>query len=305
MSKRMLILTILVVASLSLSPIVTADTQEIGEGSFSGYANTWDGGEEFYTNTDGYFLFEGYAPNLDDDARSYDCPAWYQSSEQFCRVSNKISISSGDYNFTTLDLERDTDGASNSDYAVDITGKDRIYNALTETDDHDWFSIQVVAGDNVELVFNQFTEGRLDFSEKFSHIAPGEDSESSRLDLNSGTNISILIENTGTLKFQFFCTSCESNYEYKGDKIYYTFDIEIDQSSRDSDGDGESDSSDAFPNDANETADSDSDGVGDNADAYPDDPKRSVLESKDTPALSFTLTIAVALLAGLIYIRKE
>ena len=39
----------------------------------------------------------------------------------------------------------------------------------------------------------------------------------------------------------------------------------------DSDGDGVSDSQDAYPNDASESADSDGDGVGDNADAFADD----------------------------------
>jgi len=46
--------------------------------------------------------------------------------------------------------------------------------------------------------------------------------------------------------------------------------------SSDSDGDGVSDSEDAFPNDASETVDTDSDGVGDNADAFPNDPNESV-----------------------------
>jgi hypothetical protein len=40
----------------------------------------------------------------------------------------------------------------------------------------------------------------------------------------------------------------------------------------DSDSDGVGDNSDAFPNDANETMDTDGDGVGDNADAFPLDP---------------------------------
>ena len=44
----------------------------------------------------------------------------------------------------------------------------------------------------------------------------------------------------------------------------------------DSDGDGVGDNSDAFPNDASETADSDGDGVGDNSDAFPNDPTESV-----------------------------
>ena len=44
----------------------------------------------------------------------------------------------------------------------------------------------------------------------------------------------------------------------------------------DSDNDGVSDSTDAFPNDASETADSDGDGVGDNADAFPSDPNETL-----------------------------
>lgn len=44
----------------------------------------------------------------------------------------------------------------------------------------------------------------------------------------------------------------------------------------DSDGDGITDSDDAFPNDATETTDSDGDGVGDNTDAFPNDPDQTV-----------------------------
>ena len=44
----------------------------------------------------------------------------------------------------------------------------------------------------------------------------------------------------------------------------------------DSDGDGVGDNSDAFPTDPYETLDSDADGVGDNADAFPDDANESV-----------------------------
>ena len=47
----------------------------------------------------------------------------------------------------------------------------------------------------------------------------------------------------------------------------------------DSDGDGVSDDTDAFPNDPTEWADTDGDGVGDNADAFPNDPTRSSLNS--------------------------
>ena len=43
----------------------------------------------------------------------------------------------------------------------------------------------------------------------------------------------------------------------------------------DSDGDGVSNSNDAFPNDPNETTDTDGDGVGDNADAFPNDPNET------------------------------
>jgi hypothetical protein len=48
----------------------------------------------------------------------------------------------------------------------------------------------------------------------------------------------------------------------------------------DSDGDGVTDSDDAFPNDSTETTDSDGDGVGDNYDAFPNDPDQTV-ESDD------------------------
>ncbi len=44
----------------------------------------------------------------------------------------------------------------------------------------------------------------------------------------------------------------------------------------DNDGDGWSNSLDAFPDDANETIDSDSDGVGDNSDAFPNNPNESL-----------------------------
>ena len=49
----------------------------------------------------------------------------------------------------------------------------------------------------------------------------------------------------------------------------------------DSDGDGVGDSSDAFPNDSNETTDSDGDGVGDNADAFPNDPNEITDNDQD------------------------
>ena len=51
--------------------------------------------------------------------------------------------------------------------------------------------------------------------------------------------------------------------------------------SSDTDGDGVSDSEDAFPNDASETVDTDSDGVGDNADAFPNDPTETVDTDSD------------------------
>ena len=44
----------------------------------------------------------------------------------------------------------------------------------------------------------------------------------------------------------------------------------------DADGDGVGDNSDAFPNDASETLDSDADGVGDNSDAFPSDPNETL-----------------------------
>ena len=100
------------------------------------------------------------------------------------------------------------------------------------------------------------------------------------------------------------CQGYDDSIDVDGDGIADGCDDLID-----SDNDGVGDNADAFPNDANETADSDNDGVGDNADAFPDDSDKSVLESKkeseDTPSLSFTLTLASVLLAGLIYIRKE
>jgi len=45
---------------------------------------------------------------------------------------------------------------------------------------------------------------------------------------------------------------------------------------KDTDGDGVTDKSDAFPNDSNETVDSDGDGVGDNGDAFPNDSNETV-----------------------------
>ena len=44
----------------------------------------------------------------------------------------------------------------------------------------------------------------------------------------------------------------------------------------DGDGDGVTDSEDAFPNDSTETTDSDGDGVGDNTDVFPNDPEQTV-----------------------------
>lgn len=54
---------------------------------------------------------------------------------------------------------------------------------------------------------------------------------------------------------------------------------EVDPVPPDADGDGVSDSLDAFPNDPTETTDSDGDGIGDNADFSPEDPT----DGQDTP----------------------
>ena len=51
----------------------------------------------------------------------------------------------------------------------------------------------------------------------------------------------------------------------------------------DSDGDGVTDSEDAFPNDSSETTDTDGDGVGDNTDAFPNDPSQTVASEDETP----------------------
>ena len=51
----------------------------------------------------------------------------------------------------------------------------------------------------------------------------------------------------------------------------------------DSDGDGVTDSEDAFPNDSSETTDTDGDGVGDNSDAFPNDPTQTVVSEDETP----------------------
>ena len=50
---------------------------------------------------------------------------------------------------------------------------------------------------------------------------------------------------------------------------------------KDSDGDGFTDSNDAFPNDPNEWEDSDNDGVGDNADEFPDDASETTDSDSD------------------------
>ena len=71
--------------------------------------------------------------------------------------------------------------------------------------------------------------------------------------------------------------------------------------SPDADGDGVPDASDAFPNDASETADTDGDGVGDNRDAYPNDPTRSLMSVPVMPALALLL---LAGLLGLLGVRR-
>lgn len=54
----------------------------------------------------------------------------------------------------------------------------------------------------------------------------------------------------------------------------------------DSDGDGVSDSYDAFPNDPNETTDTDGDGIGDNADTFPSTPTQDIInEVLSNPSL--------------------
>ncbi|MBT8443830.1 MAG: hypothetical protein KJO13_03740, partial [Gammaproteobacteria bacterium] len=59
----------------------------------------------------------------------------------------------------------------------------------------------------------------------------------------------------------------------------------------DTDGDGVSDDSDAFPTDPTETTDTDGDGVGDNADAFPTDPTRT--RANSPPQISGTPPISV------------
>jgi len=51
----------------------------------------------------------------------------------------------------------------------------------------------------------------------------------------------------------------------------------------DSDGDGVTDSEDAFPTDSSETTDTDGDGMGDNTDAFPNDPNQTVESEDDAP----------------------
>jgi hypothetical protein len=58
----------------------------------------------------------------------------------------------------------------------------------------------------------------------------------------------------------------DGNGTLRIDNIYFGKELVVD-----SDGDGVSDDTDAFPNDASETTDTDSDGVGNNADAFPND----------------------------------
>jgi hypothetical protein len=69
----------------------------------------------------------------------------------------------------------------------------------------------------------------------------------------------------------------------------------------DSDGDGVTDSDDAFPNDSTETTDSDGDGVGDNNDAFPNDPDQTVASddeiSESVPGFELWLVLFALWLA--------
>jgi alpha-tubulin suppressor-like RCC1 family protein len=80
---------------------------------------------------------------------------------------------------------------------------------------------------------------------------------------------------TPTSSLGSFRTAAVSERDLDNDGILNIFDLT--PAGIDSDGDGVGDTSDAFPNDPNETTDSDGDGVGNNADAFPNDAS----ESKD------------------------
>ena len=81
----------------------------------------------------------------------------------------------------------------------------------------------------------------------------------------------------------------------------------------DSDGDGVSDSDDAFPDDASETLDSDGDGVGDNADAYPEDASKSEESSlslgNSSPLMMILGIVGLFLVAavglGLLFVSRK
>ena len=95
----------------------------------------------------------------------------------------------------------------------------------------------------------------------------------------------------------------ELSFTYGDDFIGLENFVLNDPSCVDSDGDGVNDASDAFPNDASESADSDGDGVGDNKDAYPNDPTRSVMPVPVMSALGLLLLAGLISLLGLRRLR--
>tara|TARA_B100000579_G_scaffold414371_1_gene407953 strand:+ start:1 stop:2460 length:2460 start_codon:yes stop_codon:yes gene_type:complete len=83
-------------------------------------------------------------------------------------------------------------------------------------------------------------------------------------------------------------------FEHKSTKSYNA--IAIEKIVIDSDGDGVSDSDDAFPNDPAESIDTDGDGVGDNGDAYPNDATKSEMASGVAGGNQLMIGVAVVAL---------
>lgn len=90
-----------------------------------------------------------------------------------------------------------------------------------------------------------------------------------------GVDFNFYVTGVANIKKDEFDFYVSDEIQEEGFKVHIFAKSYIDP---DSDGDGVTDSQDAFPLDPTETADSDRDGVGDNADAFPFDP----LESVDT-----------------------
>jgi hypothetical protein len=307
-----IIMVCLIIFSVMLTQVVLAETP-VDEGVNEEYVDTCCGnGESFGTSGSNAFLIEintteEYSVSVtldyqDGTETGYDCATLISSSAEHCIIASFFHVDEEDtsgcqqldpdppdcsdpYWINATDLGG-IDGSDSQDFANNVNGGDRIFNALynSDSDTQDWFKIDAVNGDVINIHYRELI-GPKSESIRFEFANETGDIQSS-MSLTSNSQFTLDATYSGSFKLNFKCstiTSCESGEENKQEelwKIYYYVDIEIDSSSRDTDGDGIRDSDDEFPNDSLESKDSDNDGVGDNSDDCPQSQENETVDSK-------------------------